>query len=826
MARTKRGIIDQGFFDTDGIAWSGREEFSYTFEELPSVALDDHIVVQVPFPVYLGGVAVTQLTVWGRGLISIGPPTEAQAAFMRTWLSNTSIFAFPGDFISLDMTSGVAASIEVGRGYVDRSDEPNSSGGSYGFDEYSARDRFTIRIAGEAIEFDESGFTVLYPNNNNQAGYRLGGVEYAYVPNNLPPFDVSYVGNSVLERTFIYVSNFETLPSTISGDLITGTLANDELSPVGDPTTSDAQTIAGLGGNDLISGGVGNDVLTGGQGDDEINGDPVGSVFGGDDNIHGGEGADFLKGGFGSDFLFGDGGNDVLHGGAGQDLLRGGDGNDYMLGEDGSDILDGGAGADTMRGEGGGDIYYVDNAGDDVFEGFTSGTDIIYTSLAVYTMPNGIEELYASSSSNLNLTGNPSANIINGNYGDDVLTGRSGADTLRGSYGRDTFLDTAAGLNLDTIGDFSAIDRIVISDATLAGFTFSLVGSTLTYTGGSLTLSGGITGRLVATAAPGGGVQLTINEVRNDFNGDGRSDILWRNVNGQMSNWLGQANGGFVQNNANAAGVVPIAWQIAGTGDFNGDGRDDILWRNVDGQLSNWLATDNGGYTPNDSNAAAFVSTSWSVVGTGDFNGDGFDDILWRHTDGTLSNWLNNAYGSGGFIPNDANAARFVPTSWTVVGTGDFNGDGRDDVLWRNSNGQVSDWLGQANGGFVLNDAVALTQVDTAWKVVGTGDFNGDGRDDILWRHTNGSLSNWLGQANGGFVNNGAISGTFVPLTWTVVAVGDYNGDGRDDILWRNSNGIVTDWLANANGSFTPNDAAAAQVVPTAWHVQPEAPFL
>jgi hypothetical protein len=59
-----------------------------------------------------------------------------------------------------------------------------------------------------------------------------------------------------------------------------------------------------------------------------------------------------------------------------------------------------------------------------------------------------------------------------------------------------------------------------------------------------------------------------------------------------------------------------------------------------------------------------------------------------------------------------------------------------------------------------------------------------------------------------------------------VVAIGDYNGDGRDDILWRNSNGIVTDWLANANGSFTPNDTAAAQAVPTAWHVQPEAPFI
>ena len=432
-----------------------------------------------------------------------------------------------------------------------------------------------------------------------------------------------------------------------------------------------------------------------------------------------------------------------------------------------------------------------------------------------------------------NAVGGNGNDFLIGNSAANTLTGGGGFDILRGGAGSDMFRDTGANLNSDAIADFTVGDSIIIIDANISTFTYSLIGQTLNYSGGSLTLTGGISGTLTASAAAGGGVQLAIQtvvnppaDVRNDFNGDGRSDILWRNSDGQMSNWLGQANGGFVQNNANAAGVVPIAWAIAGTGDFNGDGRDDILWRNSDGQLSNWLATASGGYTPNNANAAAVVPTSWQVVGTGDFNGDGRDDILWRNSDGTVSNWLANSNGLGGFIANDANAARFAPTSWTVVGTGDFNGDGRDDILWRNSNGQLSNWLGQANGGFVLNDAVALTQVDTAWKVVGTGDFNGDGRDDILWRNDNGTLSTWNGQANGGFLNNGGVSATFVPLAWSVVAVGDYNGDGRDDILWRNTDGTLTDWLANPNGSFTPNDANAAQVVPTSWEVQPDAPFL
>jgi Ca2+-binding RTX toxin-like protein len=436
---------------------------------------------------------------------------------------------------------------------------------------------------------------------------------------------------------------------------------------------------------------------------------------------------------------------------------------------------------------------------------------------------SGADTIIGNSANNV-LIGNIGNDNLNGNAGADILTGGFGADNLTGGLGDDTFRDTRANLSGDTITDFSTGDRILFTDATLASFSFSLTGNTLTYTGGSLTLTG-VTGTLVAAAAAGGGVQITIQagpirDVANDFNGDGRSDILWRNVDGTLSNWLGQANGGFVANNANAAVFVPTAWSVVGTGDFNGDGRDDILWRNTDGTVSNWLGQANGGFVANDANAAVVVPIAWSVVGTGDFNGDGRDDILWRNVDGTVTDWLGNA--NGGFTPNDANAARFVPTEWHVVGTGDFNGDGREDVLWRNENGQLSDWLGQANGGFMLNDAVALTSVSTDWFVAGVGDFNGDGRDDILWRNNDGQLSNWLGQANGGFVPNNANAAGFVPTAWTIVSVGDYNGDGRDDILWRNADGTLSNWLGTASGGFVANDANAAVFVPTSWQVQPE----
>src|SRR5207344_1168292 len=107
--------------------------------------------------------------------------------------------------------------------------------------------------------------------------------------------------------------------------------------------------------------------------------------------------------------------------------------------------------------------------------------------------------------------------------------------------------------------------------------------------------------------------------------------------------------------------------------------------------------------------------TSWHVVGTGDFNGDGRADLIWQNDSGAITDWLSTA--SGGFVSNDANAWHNVPTSWQVVGTGDFNGDGRDDVIWRNDNGSFTEWLGQANGGFVSNDAHAWNNLPTSWHV-------------------------------------------------------------------------------------------------------------
>jgi hypothetical protein len=414
--------------------------------------------------------------------------------------------------------------------------------------------------------------------------------------------------------------------------------------------------------------------------------------------------------------------------------------------------------------------------------------------------------------------GNGNDTII-GNSANNVISGHLGADTLTGGAGNDTFLDTMAAHNGDTITDFSAGDTIVFSDATLASFTFSLSGTTLTFSGGSMTLSNAPKGTLTASAAANGGVQLSFatsatrhEPAHNDLNGDGKSDILWRNDNGTISEWLATHNGGF----ASSAGALPPSdWTVAGTGDFNGDGREDVLWRDSHGTIYEWLGQSGGGWVDNSATFKSTVDTSWHIVGIADFNGDGKSDILWRNDNGTVSEWL--ATQNGGLTPGFGGVP---PSDWTVAGTGDFNGDGRDDVLWRDSHGTIYEWLGQPDGSWVDNSATFKSTVDASWHIVGIGDMNGDGLSDILWRNDDNTISEWLATQNGALTPG---AGAPTPSDWHVASIGDFNGDATDDILWQDSHGTLYEWLGQRNG-WTDNSSNFNAMVVNTWHVQD--PFL
>ena len=215
---------------------------------------------------------------------------------------------------------------------------------------------------------------------------------------------------------------------------------------------------------------------------------------------------------------------------------------------------------------------------------------------------------------------------------------------------------------------------------------------------------------------------------------------------------------------------------MAGVGDFDGDGRSDILWRNTS-TGDNYIYFMNGLQIVNEGYTRSVADPSWSVAGVGDFNGDGKADIFWRNgSTGQNYIYLMNATAitGEGFI-------RTVPTAWQVKGLGDFNQDNKRDIVWRNpSTGE--NYVYPMDGLTILPSETYLpTVADPAWNIVGVGDHNGpDGIDDgyirgrgisgILWRNsTTGAAYLWnmfspLHVADSPCGNMGCPQGSFLPL--------------------------------------------------------------
>jgi probable HAF family extracellular repeat protein len=301
-----------------------------------------------------------------------------------------------------------------------------------------------------------------------------------------------------------------------------------------------------------------------------------------------------------------------------------------------------------------------------------------------------------------------------------------------------------------------------------------------------------------------------------DFNGDTYGDIAWRNNNGDTAIWLMTVTSGNAQILLAADyGLVPNSWQIVGQRDFNGDGKADLLWSNTNGDTSIWLMN---GTTVSSTPDLGFVGNGWSIVGTGDFNGDGYGDILWRNTNGDTSIWLMTGNATQVQVLSTTDLG-LVPTNWSVAQTGDFNGDGKADILWHNTNGDTSVWLMTASGTQMqVLSATDFGVVPMSWTIVGTGDFNADGKSDILWHNSNGDASIWLMTASGTQVQ--VLSATdlgLVPTSWNVAVTGDFNGDGMSDILWSNSNGDTSVWFMNGTVVSSASDLG---VVPPSWVVQ------
>jgi hypothetical protein len=401
---------------------------------------------------------------------------------------------------------------------------------------------------------------------------------------------------------------------------------------------------------------------------------------------------------------------------------------------------------------------------------------------------NAVGSAYADT-----LIGNSVANVLKGGGGNDTLDGLDGWDTAAYAVAR-----SAAALTHNADGSWTVAAGADGTD-TLRHMEVARFSD-----------------QNVALAQPGG----------QTFNLDGKSDVLWRNDAGEIYVWNSQSAQGAFQ--GQTLGLIGADWHVQDVADYNADGKADILWRNNAGDLYAYKSGA-GAATSFTGQSISFVDPIWAVVPqAGDFNADGRADILFRNTaTGEVYLWASQAGSDAvNFLGQSFGT---VGTDWSIRAVGDFNGDTRADILWRSNAGDVYVWLdsevttppsgptGVATTALVMTGQ-SVASVGNDWSLIGIGDFNGDGREDILWRHTDGELYVWNSQLDSPAVNFVGQSLGLVTLDWSVASIGDYDGDGRADVLFRNADGRVYLWNSNDTGpvGFTGQGLGTTA---TDWHI-------
>lgn len=308
-----------------------------------------------------------------------------------------------------------------------------------------------------------------------------------------------------------------------------------------------------------------------------------------------------------------------------------------------------------------------------------------------------------------------------------------------------------------------------------------------------------------------------------DFNGDGRADLLTVNSAGTLRLYRGAGGGalgadiaigmGWQSFNASASG--PAVWGPralpAGAGNLDGVPGRDLVALTDKGELRVYGTTGNGNWGGILRPASTWAATD-RLTPMGDFNGDGFSDL--GQVDAAGIFYLHPGVSGGGFGPRVV-----IGNGWgsftRIAGGVDFDGNRVADVLAVDARGDLRLYRGNGAGGWASGTGLTIGQGWAGFTdLFSVGDFDGDGRADLMGRTAGGILMLYPTTGDGNWGNIRSIGQGWGGMT-SISSMGDFNGDGNVDVLAVTATGDMYIYRGNGRGGWT----AGATRIDAGWQI-------
>jgi hypothetical protein len=307
---------------------------------------------------------------------------------------------------------------------------------------------------------------------------------------------------------------------------------------------------------------------------------------------------------------------------------------------------------------------------------------------------------------------------------------------------------------------------------------------------------------LPATAAPpaGGG----FSGVAGDFNGDGRDDIVTFTRGPAADVYVALSTGsGFSGTGVKWHDYFAVGAETPLVGDFNGDNKDDIVTFTKGSAADVYVALSTGhSFTGTGVKWHDYFAVGAETPLVGDFNGDNKDDIATFTRGATADVYVALSTGSG-FSGTGVKWHDYFAAGSETPAVGDFNGDNRDDIATFTRGPAADVYVALSRGSYFAGTGVKWHDYFAAGsELASVGDVNGDNKDDIV-TFTRGSAADvYVALSRGSyFAGTGVKWHDYFAAGTEIPGVGDFTGDGRADVATFTRGGAADVYVARSTGS-------------------------